>query len=119
MMFCLGVSAQQATHLIRREVGNNLMRRAERVEDMLEMVTLHHALHNLAIDNHRHIDLRATHHRRPMLVAEGVTILLAEQNVKFAMKVSSDCYILERGAIVHHEETAKISEETRKKYLGL
>lgn len=53
------------------------------------------------------------------LLSEGVTILLAEQNVKFAMKVSSDCYILERGAIVHHEETDKISEETRKKYLGL
>ena len=53
------------------------------------------------------------------LVAEGVTILLAEQNVKFAMKVSSDCYILERGAIVHHEATNLISEETRKLYLGL
>lgn len=53
------------------------------------------------------------------LVAEGVTILLAEQNVKFAMKVSSDCYILERGAVVHHEATSDITEETRKKYLGL
>lgn len=35
------------------------------------------------------------------LLAEGVTILIAEQNVKFATKVSSDCYILERGAVVH------------------
>ncbi|MTK07045.1 MAG: ABC transporter ATP-binding protein [Hungatella sp.] len=53
------------------------------------------------------------------LVAEGVTILIAEQNVKFAMKVSSDCYILERGAIVHHQATKELTAETRKKYLGL
>ena len=39
------------------------------------------------------------------LLAEGVTILIAEQNVKFATKVSSDCYILERGAVVHHQAT--------------
>lgn len=53
------------------------------------------------------------------LVDEGVTILIAEQNVKFAMKVSSDCYILERGAIVHHQATNELSAETRKQYLGL
>lgn len=53
------------------------------------------------------------------LIAEGVTILIAEQNVKFAMKVSNDCYILERGAIVHHQATNELSAETRKLYLGL
>jgi len=53
------------------------------------------------------------------LIAEGVTILIAEQNVKFAMKVSSDCYILERGVIVHHQATNELSAETRKLYLGL
>lgn len=53
------------------------------------------------------------------LVKEGVTILIAEQNVRFAMKVSSDCYILERGAVVHHQATEELSEETRKQYLGL
>ncbi|MEY8354590.1 ABC transporter ATP-binding protein [Lachnospiraceae bacterium 54-53] len=53
------------------------------------------------------------------LLAEGVTILIAEQNVKFAMKVSSDCYILERGVIVHHQATGELSAETRKQYLGL
>ena len=52
-------------------------------------------------------------------LAEGVTILIAEQNVKFATKVSSDCYILERGAVVHHQATQELSEETRKQYLGL
>ncbi len=53
------------------------------------------------------------------LIAEGVTILIAEQNVKFAMKVSSDCYILERGNVVHHQNTSDLSEDTRKRYLGL
>lgn len=53
------------------------------------------------------------------LVREQVTILIAEQNVKFATRVSSDCYILERGAVVHHQKTQELSEETRKKYLGL
>ena len=53
------------------------------------------------------------------LLAEGVTILIAEQNVKFATKVSSDCYILERGAVVPHQATQELSEETRKQYLGL
>ena len=53
------------------------------------------------------------------LLAEGVTILIAEQNVKFATKVSSDCYILERGAVIHHQATQELSEETRKQYLGL
>lgn len=53
------------------------------------------------------------------LVREQVTILIAEQNVKFATRVSSDCYILERGVVVHHQKTQELSEETRKKYLGL
>ncbi|MDD4849817.1 MAG: ATP-binding cassette domain-containing protein, partial [Gemmiger sp.] len=53
------------------------------------------------------------------LLGEGATILIAEQNVKFAMKVSSDCYILERGAVVHHQATTDLSEETRKQYLGI
>ena len=53
------------------------------------------------------------------LLAEGVTILIAEQNVKFAIRVSSDCYILERGTVVHHEATESLSAETKKLYLGL
>jgi len=53
------------------------------------------------------------------LISEGVTILIAEQNVKFAIRVSSDCYILERGRVVHHEATSDLSAETQKLYLGL
>lgn len=53
------------------------------------------------------------------LIKEDVTILVAEQNVKFATRVSSDCYILERGIVVHHQKTQDLSEDTRQKYLGL
>ena len=53
------------------------------------------------------------------LLKEDVTILIAEQNVKFATRVSSDCYILERGAVVHHEPTADLTDETKNLYLGI
>lgn len=52
------------------------------------------------------------------LVKRGVTILVAEQSVKFALSVSRDCYILEKGSVVHHEETAKLSDDTIQRYLG-
>lgn len=49
----------------------------------------------------------------------GVTILLAEQNVKFALAVSSQTYIMEKGTIVYHNATAMIPSEIFTKYLGL
>lgn len=48
----------------------------------------------------------------------GVTILVAEQSIKFALSVSRDCYILEKGSIVHHESTDQISKETINRFLG-
>lgn len=53
------------------------------------------------------------------LLKEDVTILIAEQNVKFATRVSSDCYILERGSVVHHQATNELSQETIQQHLGL
>ena len=49
----------------------------------------------------------------------GVTILLAEQNVNFALAVSTDCYIMEKGEIVYHGATADTPKEVFSKYLGL
>ena len=49
----------------------------------------------------------------------GVTILLAEQNVNFALAVSTDCYIMEKGEIVDHGATADTPKEVFSKYLGL
>lgn len=49
----------------------------------------------------------------------NVTILLAEQNVNFALAVSSQCYIMEKGAIVYHGSTADTPREVFAQYLGL
>jgi branched-chain amino acid transport system ATP-binding protein len=48
----------------------------------------------------------------------GVSILIAEQNVKFAVAVSRRCYILEKGQVVYHGNTAEIPPATLLKYLG-
>ena len=49
----------------------------------------------------------------------SVTILLAEQNVNFALAVSTDCYIMEKCEIVYHGATADTPKEVFSKYLGL
>lgn len=49
----------------------------------------------------------------------GVTILIAEQNVNFALAVSNECYIVEKGSIVYHGSTADTPKEVFSRYLGL
>lgn len=39
----------------------------------------------------------------------NVSILVAEQSVKFALAVSDDCYILEKGNVVLHKPTAELT----------
>ncbi len=53
-----------------------------------------------------------------ILMKEGVTILVAEQSVAFALSVSHRCYILEKGSVVHTSVNAELSKETVAKYLG-
>jgi len=48
----------------------------------------------------------------------GVAILLAEQNVKFALAVSERCYILEKGQVVYGGRTAEIPQGIILRYLG-
>ena len=52
------------------------------------------------------------------LNSRGMTILVAEQSIKFALSVSQDCYVLEKGSVVHHEATRSLSPETIERYLG-
>lgn len=52
------------------------------------------------------------------LIRRKVSILVAEQSIKFALSVSEDCYILEKGSVAHHETTADLSVRTLQKYLG-
>jgi branched-chain amino acid transport system ATP-binding protein len=52
---------------------------------------------------------------------EGVTVLLVEQNVAMAMKVSHRAYVLEEGCIVAEgdPQTLMAQPEIRRAYLGL
>lgn len=50
---------------------------------------------------------------------QNVTILLAEQNVNFALSASRKCYIMEKGHIVYQGITAEIPPEILSRYLGL
>lgn len=54
----------------------------------------------------------------PELCRQGVSVLLVEQSAKFALEVSSSCYIMEKGAVVYSDETKNISDEIFKKYMG-
>ena len=49
---------------------------------------------------------------------QGVSILVAEQSVRFALSVSDDCYLLEKGSVVLHKPTAELTAEEIRKYLG-
>lgn len=50
---------------------------------------------------------------------QNVTILLAEQNVNFALSASRKCYIMEKGHIAYSGLTAEIPKEVLNQYLGL
>ena len=50
---------------------------------------------------------------------QNVTILLAEQNVNFALSASRTCYIMEKGHIAYGGLTAEIPKEVLNQYLGL
>jgi len=51
---------------------------------------------------------------------EGTTVLLVEQNVRQALKVSRDAYVLETGRIVHAGRSADLMNDPKIKdaYLG-
>lgn len=55
------------------------------------------------------------------LNADGLTILLAEQNVRLSLAVSTRGYVMEHGRIVLAGASAKLADDpaTRKAYLGL
>lgn len=50
---------------------------------------------------------------------QNVTILLAEQNVNFALGTSNRTYIIEKGTVVYEGVTAEIPKEILSQYLGL
>jgi len=50
----------------------------------------------------------------------GLSVLLVEQNVKKALKITQRAYVIELGKIVHHGNSSDLlnSDEIRKSYLG-
>ena len=55
------------------------------------------------------------------LKAEGLTILLTEQNALFALDISNKAYVIDKGIIVYEGSTMALShdKETLRKYLGV
>ena len=55
------------------------------------------------------------------LKAEGMTVLLVEQNLRSALAVVDSVYILETGAVVHHALASDLSHDTATlhRYLGV
>ncbi|GGH66612.1 ABC transporter ATP-binding protein [Comamonas phosphati] len=55
------------------------------------------------------------------LKAQGIGILLSEQNLPFAQVVADRAYVLEKGQIVHHGPMAELAGNAplRKQYLGV
>ena len=55
------------------------------------------------------------------LKEQGLTILLCEQNAKFAVKLSNRAYILEKGHVRFSGSIAALQDdaEVRRQYLGL
>lgn len=51
---------------------------------------------------------------------KGISILLVEQNVKKALKVTQRAYVMELGRIPYHGQSAELlaSDQIRKSYLG-
>jgi branched-chain amino acid transport system ATP-binding protein len=56
-----------------------------------------------------------------LLKKEGMTILLAEQNANFSLKLSDRAYILEKGSVCWRGSASELKEnpEIMKKYLGV
>jgi branched-chain amino acid transport system ATP-binding protein len=51
------------------------------------------------------------------LKAEGVAVLMAEQNLNFAQAVCDRAYIIQQGRIRHASTISDLSRETYEKYL--
>jgi branched-chain amino acid transport system ATP-binding protein len=55
------------------------------------------------------------------LGAGGATILLAEQNMHFCLRIANDAAVIDKGHIVHHQDIAGLSAnpEIRRRYLAM
>jgi branched-chain amino acid transport system ATP-binding protein len=63
--------------------------------------------------------VKAVRERILGLKQSGLSILLSEQNVRFALEVSDRAYVIEKGVIRHQGSVDELraNEEIRKRYL--
>ena len=48
----------------------------------------------------------------------GVSILLAEQNARFALSCCEKCYIMEKGNVIYSADVENITSEVLQTYMG-
>lgn len=53
------------------------------------------------------------------LQKEGITLLLVEQNIRFALSCCTRCYIMEKGSIVYSSPDKNIPKDILAQYLGV
>lgn len=55
------------------------------------------------------------------LGAGGATILLAEQNMHFCLRIAEDAAVIDKGQVVHRQDTAGLAgnEDIRRRYLAM
>jgi branched-chain amino acid transport system ATP-binding protein len=55
------------------------------------------------------------------LGASGATILLAEQNMHFCLRVAEEAVVIDKGKVVHRQDTAGLArnEDIRRRYLAM
>jgi branched-chain amino acid transport system ATP-binding protein len=55
------------------------------------------------------------------LGAAGATILLAEQNMHFCLRIAADAVVIDKGQIVHRQDTKGLAAnaEIRRRYLAM
>jgi branched-chain amino acid transport system ATP-binding protein len=51
----------------------------------------------------------------------GGTILLAEQNMHFCLRIAEEALVIDKGKVVHRQDTAGLSknEDIRRRYLAM
>lgn len=55
------------------------------------------------------------------LGASGATVLLAEQNMHFCLRIAEEAVVIDKGKVVHHQDTAGLArnEDIRRRYLAI
>ena len=110
----IGNGLYDALLALGRESGSCMVKAGLSEKEKKKLMLADNRIYSLGVDNMSVFDEIIAELRR-----QGVTVLVAEQNMKFALKVSDRCCILEKGKIVYSDKTSDIPQEIFTKYLGV